>query len=109
MSEIEDFEDSDEGDFSASEDEWKPNKNDDDHSSTSDFEDTVNSTAESPIQGAKTKSVFYLILFADGIRKFLKFAFSLQENNQKQENNKTWYVDKKIKARTAVVAHEAVQ
>lgn len=45
MSDVDDFEeDSDDGDFSVSEDEWAPGK--DDGSSESDFEETINDSAE---------------------------------------------------------------
>lgn len=40
MSDEEDFDESEDGDFSASEDDWAPDK--DDASSESDFEDTPN-------------------------------------------------------------------
>lgn len=65
MSDEDIFEDSDDGDFSASEDEWAPGKEDD--TSESDFEETINDSAElesTTVQKAKMYeiSVFYCFL-----------------------------------------------
>lgn len=64
MSDEEDFEDSDEGDFSVSEDDWKPNENDaTDSSSMSDFEDTASSPNEAlaKARGTSKYVVFYVL------------------------------------------------
>lgn len=59
MSDEEDFEDSDEGDFSVSEDEWKPDKNEVSlSSSSSDEDDTfqdISASSSSPAKSVEKK------------------------------------------------------